>query len=302
MTGSVGHAGLAVEDVASVGVRFAGGAVGTIHGALRPAGPRLPRPARRCAASTRSVELGSRGRARRAGPRRRRPPRRGRAGHSPAAGGGLRRAGPRRGVDLIGAIRDGRETEAPIEALVRALEVIDAAYESARDRPPRRLMPRGTRRDRMTQSRSRVHRRQRPARPGGRRRARGADATSSAGARRRMASGCSLVRHRTALARRGRARQPAAPRRGRRTIPRFVPIARAVARPDRGRRPGRPARLARRRRSGWRVSSRLVAACRPNPSSGPRRRRAGRSSCRSRAGGRRRRSVRRRRGWACRSS
>ena len=32
MTGSVGHAGLAVEDVASVGVRFAGGAVGTIHG------------------------------------------------------------------------------------------------------------------------------------------------------------------------------------------------------------------------------------------------------------------------------
>ena len=32
MTGSVGGPGLAVEDVASVGVRFAGGAVGTIHG------------------------------------------------------------------------------------------------------------------------------------------------------------------------------------------------------------------------------------------------------------------------------
>ena len=41
------------------------------------------------------------------------------------------RAGPAV-VDLLGAIRDGRETEAPIDALVRALEVIDAAYRSAR--------------------------------------------------------------------------------------------------------------------------------------------------------------------------
>ena len=34
--------------------------------------------------------------------------------------------------DLIDAIRDGRETAAGGEAIVRALEVIDAAYESAR--------------------------------------------------------------------------------------------------------------------------------------------------------------------------
>jgi hypothetical protein len=35
-------------------------------------------------------------------------------------------------TDLLGAIRAGRETEAPIEALVQALHVIDAAYLSAR--------------------------------------------------------------------------------------------------------------------------------------------------------------------------
>ena len=75
MTGSVGHAGLAVEDVASVGVRFAGGAVGTIHG-----GYDLPARGYRGRLALRGLDaIGrarGRGRAGRAGPRRRRPPRR----------------------------------------------------------------------------------------------------------------------------------------------------------------------------------------------------------------------------------
>jgi predicted dehydrogenase len=48
----------------------------------------------------------------------------------PAAGYGAQ--GRAAVTDLLRAIRDGGETEAPIEALVDALEVIDAAYASAR--------------------------------------------------------------------------------------------------------------------------------------------------------------------------
>ncbi len=130
MTGSVGHAGLAVEDVASVGVRFAGGAVGTIHGGYDlPARGYRGRLALRGLA--RSVELpgedelvvlargddGLLAETRRT------------FTVTPAAGYGAQ--GRAAVIDLLGAIRDGRETEAPIEALVRALEVIDAAYRSA---------------------------------------------------------------------------------------------------------------------------------------------------------------------------
>jgi predicted dehydrogenase len=131
LTGSLGQDGLGVEDVVAVAVRFASGALGTIHG-----GYDLPARGYRGRLALRglqgSVEL---------------------AGDdalvvltrdddgaltedtrtfavTPAAGYG---AGGRAAVvDLLGAIRDGRETEAPIEALLHALEVIDAAYLSAR--------------------------------------------------------------------------------------------------------------------------------------------------------------------------
>ena len=130
MTGSVGHAGLAVEDVASVGVRFAGGAVGTIHGGYDlPARGYRGRLALR--GLERSVELAgedelvvlARGDDGLLAETRRTYP------VTPAAGYGAQ--GRAAVIDLLGAIRDGRDTEAPIEALVRALEVIDAAYRSA---------------------------------------------------------------------------------------------------------------------------------------------------------------------------
>ncbi len=131
MTGSVGQPGLRVEDVASVGVRFAGGAVGTIHG-----GYDLPARGYRERLALRgldaSVELSTDDELVLLG--------RSDDGRltetrqafevEPAPGYG---AGGRAAVaDLLRAIRDGAETEAPIEALVRALEVIDAAYASAR--------------------------------------------------------------------------------------------------------------------------------------------------------------------------
>ena len=142
MTGAVGHPGLAVEDVVSVAVRFAGGAVGTIANAYA-----LPARGYRGHLALRglhaSVELGladdlvvlTRGgdgtlieqRQDFAEP--------------PVGGYG---AGGRAAVtDLLGAIDEGRETEAPLEALVRALEVIDAAYESARSGRHIRLDGRG---------------------------------------------------------------------------------------------------------------------------------------------------------------
>ena len=81
-------------------------------------------------------------------------------------------AGGRAAVaDLIGAIRDGRATEAPIDALVRTLEVIDAAYESARtSRHVSVPQARGGTND--AEPGSRVHRRQCPGRPDDRWRAR----------------------------------------------------------------------------------------------------------------------------------
>jgi predicted dehydrogenase len=130
MTGSVGQPGLEVEDVASVGLRFAGGAVGTIHGGYDlPARGYRGRLALR--GLDRSVEL--------AGDDELVVLERGDDGQlverheafavTPAPGYGAQ--GRAAVIDLLGAIRDGRETEAPIEALVSALEVIDAAYAAA---------------------------------------------------------------------------------------------------------------------------------------------------------------------------
>ena len=131
MAGSVGHPGLEVEDVVSVAVRFAGGAIGTIQHAYA-----LPARGYRGQLALRglhaSVELGlgddlvvltrdddgSLHESRRT------------FVVPPAAGYGPQ--GRAAVTDLLGAIREGRETEAPLDALVRALDVIDAAYESAR--------------------------------------------------------------------------------------------------------------------------------------------------------------------------
>jgi UDP-N-acetyl-2-amino-2-deoxyglucuronate dehydrogenase len=123
--------GLAVEDVIALGVRFEGGAVGTVHG-----GYDLPARAHRGRLALRgqdgSVELagddslvlltaGDDGRLAET-----------HRTFETTAVAGYGAQGRAAVADLLGAIRDGRETAAPIEALVRALEVIDAAYESAR--------------------------------------------------------------------------------------------------------------------------------------------------------------------------
>ena len=131
MTASVGSPGLGVEDVASVAVRFAGGAVGTIASAYA-----LPARGYRGHLALRgldaSVQLGladdlvilTRG-----GDGTLVESHQGFA-EPPVAGYGA--SGRAAVIDLLGAIDEGRATQAPLEALVHALEVIDAAYESAR--------------------------------------------------------------------------------------------------------------------------------------------------------------------------
>jgi predicted dehydrogenase len=131
MAGRVGHPGLEVEDVISVAMRFAGGAIGTVHHAYA-----LPARGYRSGLALRgqdaSVELGQ--------------------GDelvvlTAGADGELREerlsfdvptvpgygATGRAAVgDLVDSIRDGHDTQAGGEVLVAALEVVDAAYESAR--------------------------------------------------------------------------------------------------------------------------------------------------------------------------
>lgn len=131
MAGQVGDPGLEVEDVISVALRFAGGAIGTVHHAYA-----LPARGYRSRLALRgleaSVELGlddelvilTAG----------------------GADGGLREertsfdvppvpgygaTGRAAVLDLLDAIPTGREPLANGDALVRALELIDAAYASA---------------------------------------------------------------------------------------------------------------------------------------------------------------------------
>jgi len=131
MAGSVGHRDLEVEDVMSVAVRFAGGGIGTIHHAYA-----LPAPGYRGHLALRgldaSVELRSDDALlvlRRGDDGTLHETRRAFAVPHVAGYGAQGRAAV---IDLLGAIRAGRETEAPLDALIRALEVIDAAYRSAR--------------------------------------------------------------------------------------------------------------------------------------------------------------------------
>jgi UDP-N-acetyl-2-amino-2-deoxyglucuronate dehydrogenase len=131
MAGRLGAPGLGVEDVISVAIRFAGGAVGTVHHAYA-----LPARGYRSRLALRgldaSVELGlddelvtltpaADGFVEEERTTFDVPPA---AGYGPAGRAAVR--------DLLDAIRDGRETQADGDALVRALEVIDAAYASAR--------------------------------------------------------------------------------------------------------------------------------------------------------------------------
>lgn len=131
LIGSVGEPGLEVEDVVSVGVRFAGGAVGTIqHSYSLPATGYRGRLALRGLDASLEIGLdgdlvvvsravdGSLDSARR-------------TFDEPAAPG-YGAHGRAAVADLLGAIRDGRDSDAPIGALVRALQVVDAAYASAR--------------------------------------------------------------------------------------------------------------------------------------------------------------------------
>ena len=132
MAGRVGHRGLAVEDVISVALRFAGGGIGTVHQAYA-----LPARGYRSWLALRgldaSLELhdenelvvltaGGPGDGVREDVRRFEVP----------PSGGYGASGHAAVRDLLGAIREGRATAADGDALVAAHELIDAAYESAR--------------------------------------------------------------------------------------------------------------------------------------------------------------------------
>lgn len=130
LTGRVGAPGLAVEDVASVALRFGNGAVGTIHHAYA-----LPARGYRSRLALRgldaSIELGldeeltlftagDDGFVREE-----------RTVFDVPAAPGYGASGRAAVRDLLDTIRTGGEPQANGEALVGALEIVDAAYESA---------------------------------------------------------------------------------------------------------------------------------------------------------------------------
>jgi len=132
MAGSVGSPGLAVEDVISVALRFASGAVGTLHHAYA-----LPARGYRSRLALRglegSIELGlddelvlltAEGDGDQLHEER--------TTFDVPTVPGYGASGRAAVRDLLDAIRDGREPQANGEALIRALELVDAAYESAR--------------------------------------------------------------------------------------------------------------------------------------------------------------------------
>ena len=131
MTGRLGVPDLAVEDVASVALRFDGGAVATVHHAYA-----LPARGYRSRLALRgldaSIELGlddeivlltagDDGFVHEE-----------RTSFDVPAARGYGASGRAAVRDLLDAIREGREPVANGDALVQALELIDAAYESAR--------------------------------------------------------------------------------------------------------------------------------------------------------------------------
>lgn len=132
MTGRMGGDAVEVEDVVSMSVRFAGGAIGTVHYAYA-----LPRAANEGYLALRgtggSVRIQSDGTLSWIGPGDARDPvmsqqstyeMRQAPGYGPMALAII--------DDLLRAIAEERDPLAPGEAVVAALRVIDAAYESAR--------------------------------------------------------------------------------------------------------------------------------------------------------------------------
>jgi predicted dehydrogenase len=131
-TARMAHEALEVEDVGAVALRFADGVIGTLHHSYS-----LPARGYRSHMALRgldaSVELG--------------PGEELTVLRAGGPNGGLREehqafdvpdvpgygaTGQAAVADLLGAIREGRETEANGEVLIAALELLDAAYESAR--------------------------------------------------------------------------------------------------------------------------------------------------------------------------
>jgi len=131
MTGAVGDPSLGVEDVASISLRFAGGAIATLGQAYA-----LPARGYRWSLAVRgthgSVELGldddlvivTAGDDGFVREERRR--------FTVEPAGGYGAAGRAAVADLLAAIAEGRDPAASGEHLVAALEVVDAAYEAAR--------------------------------------------------------------------------------------------------------------------------------------------------------------------------
>lgn len=131
LTATVGDARVEVEDAASIAFRFAGGGMGTLHLVNT-----LPRPGylgHVAFHGTRgSVWVDHGGGVRWFGPGDRDDPLRiERRSHEEAPVGGYGAGGLRLIRDWLDAIRDGREPIVSGDALVRALEVTDAAYRSA---------------------------------------------------------------------------------------------------------------------------------------------------------------------------
>lgn len=124
--------GVRVEDVISVALRFAGGAVGTVHHtyALPARGYRTWLAVRGLGASLELRGDDDLAVLTAGGPDGGLLEDRRHFEVAPAAGYGA--AGRAAVVDLLGAIEDGRDTAAGGAALVAALRIIDAAYESVR--------------------------------------------------------------------------------------------------------------------------------------------------------------------------
>ncbi len=131
MAGSVGSPGLAVEDVISVALRFAGGAVATLHHAYA-----LPARGYRTGLALRgleaSIELGLDDEVVVLAPGEDGHLREERTTFDVPAVPGYGASGRAAVRDLLDSIRDGREPQATGDALVNALELVDAAYESVR--------------------------------------------------------------------------------------------------------------------------------------------------------------------------